>query len=428
MSALQTGEGVPRPDGLTTYKFEQRTTIPSYLIALAVGDLVGREIGPRTTVWSEPDVVDAAAWEFAETERFITTGESLLTKYEWGRYDLLVLPPSFPYGDKSAVDVVAHEISHSWTGNLVTAKTWEHFWLNEGWTVFVERKITGRIHGEAERQFSSIIGWKALKESVELFGHDSPATRLNTDLTGIDPDDYFCTVPYEKGFNLLYHIEKTVGGAEIFEPYMRAHVERFASTSITTEEWQAFMFEFFEKNHGSAVVDKLKTIDFELWLRGTGMPPVDPGFDTTLADACHALAKRWDEAREHKHHNFKPEDVAGFTPTQKIAFLERLTDMVPFSHRLLARMDELYGLTPLRNADIRFRWHQLCLQADYEHIYPSVTSFITEQGRMKFVAQHGQERVGARPEYVFGEQVVLPPDCGRVNRKGYRVEGSSGMI
>ncbi|KAG0172804.1 Leukotriene A-4 hydrolase [Apophysomyces sp. BC1034] len=402
MSALQTSSVAE--SGLTTYNFEQRTTIPTYLIAIAAGNLVGKEIGPRSTVWCEPEVVEQAAWEFDDTENFIATGESLLTPYEWGRYDLLVLPPSFPYGgmenpcltfvtptllagDKSAVDVVAHEISHSWMGNLVTTQNWEHFWLNEGWTVFVERKIAGRMHGEAERQFSSIIGWKALKESVELFGYDSPATVLKPDLSsGVDPDDYFSSIPYEKGFNLLYHIEKVVGGADIFEPYMKAHVEKFASQSITTEDWMAHLYAYFEEHHGKETVDKLNTIDFDLWINGTGMPPVDPKFDTTLADACYDLAKRWDEARDASDFTqFSPKDIASFTATQKIVFLERLTDCEPLPHRLIEKMDQLYEMTPIRNADVRFRWQQLCLMTSYEPIYTHVVEFVTAQGRMKFV-------------------------------------------
>ncbi|ORY97412.1 hypothetical protein BCR43DRAFT_530580 [Syncephalastrum racemosum] len=388
MSALETKSVENASNSTTTYHFEQRTTIPSYLIAIASGNLAGREIGPRST----------------DTESFIKTGEDLLTPYEWGRYDLLVLPPSFPYGgmenpcltfvtptllagDRSAVDVVAHEISHSWMGNLVTTRNWEHFWLNEGWTVFVERKIAGRLHGEAERQFSAIIGWKALKESVELFGENSPATVLKPDLSsGVDPDDYFSSVPYEKGFNLLYHIEKTVGGPEVFEPFMKAHVEKFASESVTTEQWKAFLYEFMEKHHGQAVVDKLNTIDFDLWINGTGMPPVDPEFDTTLADICYKLADRWDKARDSQDFTgFSPEDIKDMKADQKIVFLERLTDTKPMPHSLLAKMDELYHFTPIRNADIRFRWQQLCVMASYEPIYPHVVKFVTEQGRMKFV-------------------------------------------
>ncbi|KAI8977248.1 peptidase family M1-domain-containing protein [Mycotypha africana] len=404
MSALLSGTSEDNNDGTKTYHFKQNTTIPSYLIAIAAGNLAGREIGPRSTVWCEPEVVEQAAWEFEDTEKFIATGESLLTPYEWGRYDLLVLPPSFPYGgmenpcltfvtptllagDKSAVDVVAHEIAHSWMGNLVTTSNWEHFWLNEGWTVFIERKIASRLHGEPERQFSAIIGWKALKESVELFGENSPATVLKPDLSsGIDPDDYFSSIPYEKGFNLLYHIEKTVGGPQVFEPYMKAHVERFANKSITTDQWLAHLHEYMEKHHGQEVVDKLKQIDWDRWISGPGMPPVDPKFDTSLADACYNLAARWDQARQSDDlSGFSSKDVESFTSTQKIVFLERLTDCEPLPHHLLEKMDQLYEMTPIRNADIRFRWQQLCVMASYEKIYPHVVEFITEQGRMKFV-------------------------------------------
>ncbi|ORZ22502.1 peptidase family M1-domain-containing protein [Absidia repens] len=403
MSALKT-EDIQGADGLTTYKFEQRTSIPSYLIAIASGNLESREIGPRSSVWSEPEMIEIAANEFEDTEKFIATGEDLLTPYEWGRYDLLVLPPSFPYGgmenpcltfvtptllagDKSAVDVVAHEIAHSWMGNLVTTQNWEHFWLNEGHTVFIERKITGRLHGEAERQFSAILGWKALKESVELFGEDSPATVLKPDLSsGIDPDDYFSSVPYEKGFNLLYHIEKTVGGGEIFEPFLKSYVGKFAGQSISTEQWKDYLFEYFKKAHGQAMVDKLNTIDWNTWINSPGMPPVDPEFDTTLAKQCYDLADRWDKARDNTDlSGFSASDVETFSAGQKIVFLERLTGCAPLPHALIRKMDELYQLTSIRNADIRFRWQNLCVMTSFEPIYPEVVEFITEQGRMKFV-------------------------------------------
>ncbi|CAO3594765.1 unnamed protein product [Absidia cylindrospora] len=403
MSALKT-EDIQGANGLTTYKFEQRTSIPSYLIAIASGNLESREIGPRSSVWSEPEMIEIAANEFEDTEKFIATGEDLLTPYEWGRYDLLVLPPSFPYGgmenpcltfvtptllagDKSAVDVVAHEIAHSWMGNLVTTQNWEHFWLNEGHTVFIERKITGRLHGEAERQFSAILGWKALKESVELFGEDSPATVLKPDLSsGIDPDDYFSSVPYEKGFNLLYHIEKTVGGGEIFEPFLKSYVGKFAGQSITTEQWKDYLFEYFKEAHGQAMVDKLDTIDWNTWINSPGMPPVDPEFDTTLAKQCYDLADRWDKARDNTDlSGFSASDVETFSAGQKIVFLERLTGCDPLPHALIRKMDELYQLTSIRNADIRFRWQNLCVMTSFEPIYPEVVEFITEQGRMKFV-------------------------------------------
>lgn len=190
----------------------------------------------------------------------------------------------------------------------------------------------------------------------------------------------------EKGFNFLYHIEQVVGGPSIFEPYMKAYVQNFASTSISTQDWKDFLFSYMEKTHGQAMVDKLNTIDFDTWINKPGMPPVDPKFDTTLADACYDLAKRWDEARNDKDlSSFSSKDIEHFSAGQKIVFLERLSDAEPLPHHLIIKMDELYNFTPNHNADLRLRWQQICLMSSYEPIYPEVVKFITEQGRMKFV-------------------------------------------
>ncbi|KAG9067400.1 Leukotriene A-4 hydrolase [Linnemannia hyalina] len=401
MSAVPTGEE-KQANGTTTYKFHQKTRMPSYLIALAVGNLEGREIGPRSTVWTEPEVIEAAAWEFVDTESFIRTGEELLTPYDWGRYDLLVLPASFPYGgmenpcltfvtpsllagDRSLVDVVAHEIAHSWMGNLVTTENWEHFWLNEGFTVFVERKILGRMQGKEHAEFSAIIGHKAMVESVEIYGEDHPFTALRPCLRGEDPDDAFSSIPYEKGFNLLYYLEKHLGGPEVFEPYVRAHVQEFAGRSINTDDWKAFLYSFMEKNHGQEKVDLLNKVDWEAWLAGTGMPPVENKFDDTLAKACNCLCKKWDHSRTvEKPTEFSPKDIEEFSPTQKVVFLERVSELDSLPHSHLELMDQTYGLTQVRNAEIKFRWHMICLKANYEKMYPEVAEFASTMGRMKF--------------------------------------------
>lgn len=163
-----------------------------------------------------------------DMEKFLEAAESLIYPYPWTTYNVLILPPSFPYGgmenpthtfatptiisgDKSNIDVIAHELAHSWSGNLVSNASWEHFWLNEGWTVYLERRIQAVLYGKEEFHFSAIIGWKALKESVDLFGKDHGFTKLVVDLEGKDPDDAFSSVPYEKGFNFLYFLERTVG-------------------------------------------------------------------------------------------------------------------------------------------------------------------------------------------------------------------------
>ncbi|KAF9934607.1 Leukotriene A-4 hydrolase [Linnemannia zychae] len=401
MSAVPAGEAKQADGKNTTFKFEQKQRIPSYLIALAVGNLEGREIGPRSTVWTEPEVLEAAAWEFVDTENFIRTGEALLTPYDWGRYDLLVLPASFPYGgmenpcltfvtpsllagDRSLVDVVAHEIAHSWMGNLVTTENWEHFWLNEGFTVFVERKIVGRMKGKEHSEFSAILGKKSLQESVDLYGNDHPFTALRPCLRGEDPDDSFSRVPYEKGFNLLYYLEKHLGGPEVFEPYLRAHVQEFAGRSINTDDWKAFLYNFMEKNFGQEKVDLLNQVDWEAWLAGTGMPPVDNKFDDTLAKACTCLCKKWDDSRHTSPPTeFSKDDIKDFSSTQMVVFLEKISELEPLPHEHLDTMDQLYELTHVRNSEIRLRWHLVCLRADYEKIYPEVVAFASTMGRMK---------------------------------------------
>lgn len=177
-----------------------------------------------------------------------------------------------------------------------------------------------------------------------------------------------------------------MGGPSVFEPYMKAYVENFASTSISTEDWKDFLFKYMGKVHGPSMVEKLNTIDFDAWINQPGMPPVNNAFDTTLADACLDLANRWDNARDLPAlDQFSPKDIEKFSAGQKIVFLERLTDCKPLSFAAVSKMDQVYQLTPNHNADLRLRWQQICLMADYEPIYPEVVKFITEQGRMKFV-------------------------------------------
>ncbi|RKP04684.1 hypothetical protein THASP1DRAFT_33517 [Thamnocephalis sphaerospora] len=270
-------------------------------------------------------------------------------------------------------------------GNLVTTKNWEHFWLNEGWTMFIERKIIGRLHGEPARQFSSILGVKALEKDVNLFGPTHAYTALRPNLDGVDPDDVFSSVPYEKGYNLLYYLEQLLGGPAVFEPYMREHVQHFAGKSITTDEWKELLYSHMREHHGEAKVQLLDSVDWDAWLHAPGMPPVTNHYDTTLADACIKLATRWNTARDSDTLDFSSADIAEFSIDQKIVFLDLLADYDAFPVDKIAAMDELYSLTEVRNAEIRFGWQMLCLKAAYKPIYAHVAQFVTEQGRMKYV-------------------------------------------
>ncbi|XP_051889373.1 leukotriene A-4 hydrolase [Pristis pectinata] len=397
MSANRDGE---LPDNLDEsrkiYCFRQTVPIPSYLIALVVGCLESRVIGPRSRVWSEKEMVDAAAYEFEETETMLKTAENLVGAYVWGQYDLLVLPPSFPYGgmenpcltfvtptllagDRSLSNVIAHEISHSWTGNLVTNKTWEHFWLNEGHTVYLERMIAHCMCDEKLRQFVAIGGWKDLLEAIKTFGPTNPLTSLVPDLRDTDPDDAFSSVPYEKGFALLYHLEELLGGPEIFMGFLKFYIQTFAYSALTTEEWKKCLYSYF-----SDKTEVLNQVDWNAWFHSPGIPPFTPHYDTALADACVCLCKRWTAASDSELSCFSEVDLKQMSSQQKIEFLSLLLLEPPLRLNSVKRMQEVYKFNDIRNAEIKFRWLRLCLRSQWEKAIPLALEMVTVQGRMKF--------------------------------------------
>eukprot|EP00054_Salpingoeca_dolichothecata_P038073 m.12811 g.12811 ORF g.12811 m.12811 type:complete len:609 (-) comp8209_c0_seq1:66-1892(-) len=396
LMSAQPLDSTPAENDQTTYTFKQKTPIPSYLLALVVGALESRDIGPRSKVWSEKEVVDKAAYEFAETEQFLATAEKLFGPYVWGNYDLVVLPPSFPFGgmenpqltfvtptllagDRSLVNVVAHEIVHSWFGNLVTNRTWEHFWLNEGFTVFGERKLVGRIHGEAYRQADFIGGHKTLQDTIDVFAKTDrlALTALLPPLEGVDPDDAFSSVPYEKGSMLLFYLEQLVGGPKEFEPFLKAYVSRYQYKTLTTDDMKAFLYEYFPGHK-----DKFDAVDWQNWLHTPGMPAVIPEYDTSLTDTVTKLVAAWKQGTpEPSVRNA----LSDFSANQVSLFLDKLLLEDPLTHDQINALETAYSFSKTGNSETRFRWQKLCLRASYEPIVDDVIQFITEQGRMKFV-------------------------------------------
>ncbi|KAM9170383.1 leukotriene A-4 hydrolase [Pangshura tecta] len=397
MSANRDGE-MPDPEDCNRkiYRFSQKVPIPCYLIALVVGALESRQIGPRTLVWAEKELVDKSAYEFAETEAMLKTAEDLAGPYVWGQYDLLVLPPSFPYGgmenpcltfvtptllagDRSLSNVIAHEISHSWTGNLVTNKTWEHFWLNEGHTVYLERRIGGRLFGEQFRHFQALGGWRELQNTINTLGDTSPFTNLIPKLNEVDPDVAYSPVPYEKGFALLFHLEQLLGGPDVFIGFLKAYIQQFAYKSAVTEEWKKFLYSYFKDK-----VDVLNKVDWNAWMHTPGMPPVKPTYDMTLSNACVALSQRWTKAKESDLCSFSSADLKELSSHQLIEFLALLLLEAPLPVSRVKRMQEVYNFNAVNNSEIRFRWLRLCIQAKWEEAIPLALKMATEQGRMKF--------------------------------------------
>ncbi len=386
MSAGPDGVRPGAAPGTTTFLFRMPQPIPTYLIALAVGSLEGRDLSPRSRVWAEPEVVDAAAWEFAGIEEMIVKAEGLFGPYDWDRYDMIVLPPSFPYGgmenprmtfltptllagDRSLVDVVAHELAHSWTGNLVTNATNEDFWLNEGFTVWAERRILETIHGPEAAVLGWATGQKALDESVERFGAGSPLTRLKTDLKGIDPDEAFSSVPYEKGARFVALLERTAGRAA-FDRFLRSYMDTFRFTSISTEEFLAFLD---EKLPGVST-----TVGAKEWFYAAGMPANAPVFRSESLERLTALAEGWPDGVRPA-----PEEMARWTPPELLVYLQHLPREM--DRPSLDWLERTLDLTARGNHEILVEWLVIAGGSDHEPVFPRIREVLSRVGRMKYL-------------------------------------------
>jgi hypothetical protein len=306
--------------------------------------------------------------------------------YEWDRYDMLVLPPSFLYGgmenprmtfltptllvgDRSLVDVVAHELAHSWTGNLVTNATMDHFWLNEGFTVWAERRIQEALHGEEAAVLAWAIGQKALDKEFERFGKDSVLTKLRTDLKGVDPDDAFSSIPYEKGARLVALIERTVGRPR-FDGYLRGYMSRFRFTSMTSEEFRAYLEENLPGVAQEAGVDR--------WLYDTGMPSNAPVFQSKALEALTSLASLWKEGKRPG-----AAQIQGWKPSEMLIYLQNLPRELDRDSCIW--LDENLRLTGRGNYEILVEWLTLAAGSDYEPAFGRIREVLTRVGRMKYL-------------------------------------------
>jgi leukotriene-A4 hydrolase len=407
MSAGPAGERHDGPTGTRTFLFEMPQPIPPYLLAIAVGDLRSRDLSPRARVWAEPGMVEKAAYEFGEVEKMIETAERLFGPYEWDRYDMLVLPPAFPYGgmenprmtfltptviagDRSLVDVVAHELAHSWTGNLVTNASMDHFWLNEGFTTWAERRILDAVHGEETSALRWAIGQKALDESIARFGADSPLTKLRTDLRGVDPDDAFSSIPYEKGARFVAAIELHAG-RERFDIFMRKYIDAFRFTSITSEEFIDFLN---RELPGTAAA-----VGAQTWLYDTGMPANAPVFRSKKLDELTAAADAFAAGRRPD-----PEQAGSWDSNRLLIFLQHLPRQL--DGESLDWLDRNFELTRRGNYEILVEWLTIAAGSDYEPVFDRLREVLMEVGRMKYLrplytamGRHPRTRALARDTY-----------------------------
>ncbi|RKF21789.1 M1 family peptidase [Altericroceibacterium spongiae] len=381
---LSGDKGEALADGRRRFRFRMDKPVPPYLIAFAVGDLKFRSLGPRSGVWTEASMLDAAASEFADVEKMIDAASDLYGPYRWGRYDMLVLPPSFPYGgmenpmltfltptiitgDRSNTDVVAHELAHSWSGNLVTNATWSDSWLNEGFTTYFENRIMEALYGKERAAMYADLDWDGMMRDLKTFGGKS-GTGARTRLHG-DPGATGGQLDYFKGSNFLRMIEKTVG-RDRWDAYLRSYFDRHAFQPQTTAGFLSDLRKNLIK--GDAKLEL--SLQLDRWAYAAGLPDNAVHITSeTLAVIDRTLAA---------YKNGGPASAVqteGWSTQEWLRFLNGIPRNQ--SAARLAELDRALGLSNSNNAYVRSAWLELAIANRYEPALPSLHEFATRVGR-----------------------------------------------
>lgn len=390
MLALMSADNPQEKNESGEYSFKMEQPIPSYLMALSAGDIIFKPISERTGVYAEPSVLDKAVYEFEDLENMVQAAEGLYGKYAWDRYDIIVLPPSFPFGgmenprltfatptilagDHSLVSLVAHELAHSWSGNLVTNSTWDDFWLNEGFTVYFEHRIMEELYGRDYSEMLASLSKDGLMHEAHTMMQEVPNdTKLKLDLTGRNPDDGLTSIPYDKGYFFLRNIEEEVG-REKFDIFLKNYFENFKFQVMDTERFLEYL------NENLLVDGQGDSLQINKWVYEQGIPGnipevksdrfalVDKELNAFMASGKIPMTQTTDKWSTHEWLHFinhLPEDVGVAKLTQ---------------------LDAAYGFTKSGNSEISAAWFQPTIRNNYEAVYAKVEDFLINVGRRKFL-------------------------------------------
>jgi leukotriene A-4 hydrolase/aminopeptidase len=372
------------------YDFQMFYPIPSYLLALAVGNLEFRPISSRCGVYAEPATIRKAAWEFADTDKMMAAAERLYGPYRWGRYDIIVLPPSFPFGgmenpcltfatptilagDRSCVSLIAHELAHSWSGNLVTNANWNDLWLNEGFTTYFEHRIMEEIYGAEYTDMLAGLGYMDVKAIVAKLGAQHKDTHLHLDLSERDPDEGMSDIAYDKGHFFLRMIEKNVG-RNAWDTFLRNYFDTFAFQSMTSERLVSYLYEkLIGKNEQLA-----ETLQIEKWIYGPGLPDNCLEVNSTMLQQVESQVKAFTAGTKAEEL-----DVTNWMTQHWMYFFRNLPPVL--KKEQMSDLDNVFEFTASGNYEIRFAWFTHAIAAKYEEAYPALEKFLLSQGRRKFI-------------------------------------------
>jgi hypothetical protein len=379
---------IKNPEGI--YEFDMEIPVPTYLIALAVGDIEYKAIDNRSGVYTEPSMLDKATAELSDIPAMMKAAEELGGPYRWGNYDVLVAPPSFPIGgmenprltfatptiiagDKSLVSLIAHEMAHSWSGNLVTNATWDDLWLNEGFTTYFERRIMEKITDKSYVDMQWELGYQDMQSDLTTMGMDSADTRLKVNLNKRHPGDGFSNIPYEKGAVFIRLLEETIGRKQ-FDIWLNNYFNKFAFKPTTTEDCLKFMDEELFKGD-TALKNKIQV---NRWVYEPGLPENCP----------RSNPRRFIEVDKNRT-NFEQQTAArnlitkNWTTHEWLQFLRKLPH--PLTADKMKDLDDTFHFTVSTNSEIADEWYKLCIASNYEIAFPSMEHFLTNVGRKKFL-------------------------------------------
>ena len=369
-----------------TYEFTMPQPIPPYLIAIAAGDLAIKSISDNVAVFAEKYILDDAAWEFADTPAMIEATEAMYGPYRWDRYDLLILPPSFPFGgmenprlsfitptvvagDRSLVNLIAHELAHSWSGNLVTNASWRDLWINEGFTSYVENRIMEALFGERRANMELALGYQDLMGELERLPPKD--TILNIDLGMRHPDDVFSQVPYVKGQLFLVYLEQKFG-RDLFDKFLRQYFDDFAFQSISTAQFEAYLKrELLDKKPNTVALSKINE-----WLHEPGLPEDAPKPTSDAFNRVEQQMQRWLKGGQLQ--------TDEWTTHEWLHFINNLP--LDISANNMARLDREFSLTQSQNSEIAHAWLKLAIVKKYEPARERLRSYLLSIGRNKLVS------------------------------------------
>jgi len=370
------------------YTFNMPQPIAPYLVALAVGDVVYKPIDHRTGVYAEPGMIEAASWEFALTGKMVDAAEKLYGEYPWEQFDVLVLPPSFPFGgmenprltfatptaivgDRSMTNLIAHELAHSWSGNLVTNSTWDDFWVNEGFTVYLERRIMEELEGKDYADMISVIGFQDLETSMRNI--PEKYTSLKVNMKDANPDDAFSDVPYDKGYLFLKMLE-TRYGIEKFDQFLTQYFSSHAFQTMTTEKFVDYMKANLTNGEDDFVQE---------WIYTTGWPknlvkPTSKLFDL--------VETQFDQDIKNARNNVaaKKVEISSKSTNEWVHFI-RLIDPKTNTISDLEHLDKIYGFTNSKNPEIQTAWYEKSFLMKYDVVHQNAKEFLVKVGRRKFL-------------------------------------------